>query len=138
MRELSITVLSEVINQTGEKNVIELYSMAQYEQKEESQYLIYEETELSGMEGTKTMLKYDGHILTIKRFGNVSSLLKIEPSAIHENSYKTPYGVFTMITEGHKIIWENSPLEIVAEYDLEIVGNEEKARFIIAIKENRG
>lgn len=137
MTEISIRVSSKITNSLGETEEITLYANSKAEIKDENRYLIYEESEITGMEGTRTVLKYDGTHLTIKRFGNVNSNLRISPGEIYENHYKTPYGVFTMITKGNLINWQELPLEIDIDYDLEIVGNDDKTRVVIEIRENQ-
>ncbi len=137
MIESLILVNSKITNSLGETEEMTLYAKAQSQVKEGVSYLIYDESEVTGMEGTKTMLRYDGKTLNIKRFGNVNSNLIIEPSEVHENHYKTPYGVFTMITKGNEIKWNENAIEIQIDYDLEIVGNDDKTRIIIEIRENQ-
>lgn len=137
MTETLILVNSKITNSHGETEEMTLYAKAQFQIKEGVRYLIYDESEVTGMEGTKTMLRYDGIDLNIKRFGSVNSNLKITPEVVHENHYKTPYGVFTMITKGNVIKWQENPMAIQIDYDLEIVGNDEQTRVIIEIKENR-
>ncbi|GAU77834.1 DUF1934 domain-containing protein [Fusibacter sp. 3D3] len=137
MNEILIKVSSKITNGLGETEEMTLYANAQAQIKEGSQYLIYEESEITGMEGTKTMLKYDGIHLSIKRFGNVSSNLRISLNETHENHYRTPYGVFTMITKGNLIRWQEVPLEIDIDYDLDILGNNDKTHISIEIRENQ-
>ncbi len=137
MTEISIKVSSQITNSLGETEELVLYANAQTQIKDENRYLIYEESEITGMEGTRTVLIYDKTHLTIKRFGNVNSNLKISPDETCENLYKTPYGVFTMMTKGHLIRWQERPLEIDIDYDLEIIGNDDKTRMIIEIRENQ-
>ena len=136
MNEISIRVRSTITNSRGETEEMTLFANAQIQVKEGNHYLMYDETEITGMEGTKTMLRYDGNQLMIKRFGNVSTNLKISLDDINENLYKTPYGVLTMITKGNLIKWQESPMEIDIDYDLEIVGNDDNTRIIIEIREN--
>lgn len=137
MTEILVRVNSKITNSLGETEEIILYANSKAQIKDENRYLIYEESEITGMEGTRTVLKYDGTHLTIKRFGTVNSNLRISPGEINENHYKTPYGVFTMITKGNLISWQEMPLEIDIDYDLEIVGNDDKTRIIIEIRENQ-
>ncbi|MBF4695496.1 YwiB family protein [Fusibacter ferrireducens] len=137
MTEISIKVSSKITNSRGETEEITLYANSKLQTKDGNRYLIYEESEITGMEGTRTALKYDGTHLTIKRFGTVNSNLRISPEATHENHYRTPYGIFTMITKGNLISWQDTPLEVDIDYDLEIVGNDDKTRVIIEIRENQ-
>ncbi len=136
MKDYSIILKSDIVNQKGEAESVSIYTSAQYELKRDIHYLLYDESELTGMEGTKTMLKYDGVSLLIKRFGTVNSELKINIGETAENFYKTPYGVFTMMTKGNAIQWGMSPLQIDIDYELEILGNGETNRICIHIEEN--
>ncbi len=52
----------------------------------------YQETELTGLEGTTTVLKIDGPRVTLLREGNINSQMVFEEGRRHLSMYETPYG----------------------------------------------
>lgn len=119
-----ITVFSHITDSTGEVNEMTLYTEATYKHEQKKAYLMYDETEISGLEKTKTLVSYDGKMVQIKRFGANSSLLKIEIDETHENLYQTPYGAFVMKTNGNSIHWNDEDgLAIDLNYQLDIEGD---------------
>ena len=124
---LQIKVHSHIVDGTGEVNEMTLYTQATYRHEHNKAFLMYDETEVSGMEGTKTLLSYDGKVLQIKRFGKMDSLLRIEVGETFENAYKTEYGLFLMKTTGKAIDWDDEMnLHIQFHYQLEIEGDQGK------------
>lgn len=133
---LHISVYSKIEALSGDVNEMTLYTEATYRHERNKAFLMYEETELSGMEGTKTLLTYDGVTLQIKRYGQTNSLLRIEKGIEFENNYQTPYGTFIMKTTGESILWEDSgQLSIELVYKLDI--NEDVSNVTIKIKAER-
>jgi uncharacterized beta-barrel protein YwiB (DUF1934 family) len=121
---IQVKVISQIIDSSGEKTDMTLYTPATYKHEHNKAFLMYEETEVSGMEGVKTLLSYDGKVLQIKRFGHLNSLLRVEVGETYENTYKTQYGLFLMKTTGKKIKWTDSGhLNIEFHYLLEIEGD---------------
>ncbi len=131
-----IKVISTIQTSQGEKETIELFTEADYQIKAGKAYLRYSESEVSGMEGTRTMLVYDGASIKIKRFGTVNSEILIAQDITHEVVYRTPYGVFLMTTQGHEIKWQDhAALDIVMRYQLVTEGNAEHSEIEIQISE---
>ena len=52
----------------------------------------YEESELTGMEGTTTVVRVEGPRVTLMREGKVNSLMVFEEGFRHLSMYETPYG----------------------------------------------
>ena len=128
-----ITVYSKIETVDGDVNEMTLYTEATYKHERNKAFLMYEETEVSGMEGTKTLLTYDGSMLQIKRYGQTNSLLRIEEDVEYENNYQTPYGTFIIKTIGESIVWDDSDrlaIELVYRLDL----NDEVSKVTIKIK----
>lgn len=133
---LHISVYSRIEALSGDVNEMTLYTEATYRHERNKAFLMYEETELSGMEGTKTLLTYDGVTLQIKRYGQTNNLLRIEKGVEFENTYQTPYGTFIMKTTGESILWDDSgQLSIEFVYRLDI--NEDVSNVTIKIDAER-
>ena len=80
----------------GEENFIELTTEGKLYEKEDTVYLVYEETEISGMDGCTTTVKLSRDKISMKRYGAASSEMVFEKGKRHVADYKTPYGVFDM------------------------------------------
>ena len=52
----------------------------------------YEESELTGLEGTTTVLRIEGGRVTLLREGSVNSQMVFEEGRRHLSMYETPYG----------------------------------------------
>lgn len=96
MRNVMIKIKGKQTNSEGEENVIELFTEGKLYTKNGSYYLVYDETEISGMEGSTTTLKIQGKKVSMKRFGNNSSNLIFEMGQRHKAEYMTAYGDMTL------------------------------------------
>ena len=59
---------------------------------DEGIFLTYEETELTGMEGTTTTFEVAGGRVTLTRSGTVNSQMIFEEGRQHTSLYETPFG----------------------------------------------
>jgi len=80
----------------GDVDSIELITEGKIYQKEDCKYLMYDETQLSGMEGCKTVLKIYEDTVEMEREGNAMSKLIFQMGKRHVSKYTTPYGDFRM------------------------------------------
>ena len=62
----------------------------------DSYTISYEETELTGLEGTTTVLHIDGPRVTLRREGTVNSQMIFEVGRRHLSMYETPYGALSV------------------------------------------
>ena len=103
--------------------------------------LSYEESELTGMEGTSSQLSFllsQPELVTMLRSGSVSTALVFEPNQRHFCIYKTPYMPFEVCVHTLKIdnrlMSENRTLDL--DYIIEIRGSQaERCRMHLEIKE---
>ena len=56
----------------------------------------YEESELTGLEGTTTRLHIDGGRVTLLREGSINSQMVFEEGRRHLSMYETPYGALSI------------------------------------------
>ncbi len=56
----------------------------------------YEESELTGLEGTTTVLRIEGGRVTLLREGSVNSQMVFEEGRRHLSMYETPYGALSV------------------------------------------
>ncbi len=92
MKNVMLKIKGKQTNIEGEENIIELITEGKFYTKNGSHYLVYDETEISGMEGSTTTLKIQGHKISMKRFGSNSSSLIFEEGKKHRTEYLTAYG----------------------------------------------
>lgn len=63
---------------------------------EDGMVLSYEETELTGMEGTTTTFEVKGSQVILTRTGTVNSQMVFEEGRQHTSLYETPFGELTV------------------------------------------
>ncbi len=80
----------------NDSSVVELYTEGKLCRKNGIYYIIYKESEVTGMEGTTTMLKMEDKIVTIIRKGKVNSRMVFEEGKKNVSYYDTTYGAFSM------------------------------------------
>ena len=101
---------------------IELVTEGKLEDAEGALRLSYQESELTGMEGTTTVFHVEPERVTLLRMGNVSSEMVFEEGRRHMSLYSTPYGsmeVGILARELRSTLDQNGgKLEI--NYDIEI------------------
>lgn len=92
MKEVMLKIKGTQKNVDGEESEIELITEGKFYLKNGTYYLVYDESEISGMEGSTTTLKIEDKKVSMKRFGSNSSTLIFERGIKHKSSYQTFYG----------------------------------------------
>ena len=101
--------------------------------------LSYEESELTGMEGTTTVFQVEPEKVTLLRLGSVQSEMVFEEGRRHMSLYSTPYGNMEIGVRARRL---NSTLELTGgrlEIDCDIEINHMLAGqslFRIDVREN--
>ena len=72
--------------------------------REGNLYLAYQESELTGMEGTTTTFAVEGPGVTRMRSGSVNSQMVFEEGKQHTSLYETPFGELTVDIQTSKLI----------------------------------
>jgi uncharacterized beta-barrel protein YwiB (DUF1934 family) len=91
MKDVIVTVIGTQQGPDGDQNTIELIANGHCRQKGEITYITYKE-ELSGLEGTTTLLKlYSDHV-TLVRMGRYEQKQEFIPGRKTYSRYVTPYG----------------------------------------------
>lgn len=120
-----LTIHSHIHMKGEDPEVVDLVTEGKYYTKDQAQYLIYEETDLSGMAGDRTTLKFKDHKIVMRRFGANTSELAFEKGVRFETAYHTPYGAFEMEVLAQKVDFQLDPLgngQVEIEYQLSIKG----------------
>lgn len=87
----------------GQEETIELISEGKYYKDGDVYIAEYEESELSGMEGTKTTLVVEKDSLNIIRRGTTISDLVFKKGSAHTAYYTTPYGTLEITVSTNKM-----------------------------------
>ena len=104
--------------------------------------LMYDESELSGMEGSVTSIGFDRDapdLVTMMRSGPVSTAMVFEEGKRHICVYDTPFSSFQIciraLTVENRLLTEGS---LILEYLIEIQGAQaERCRMTVQVTENK-
>lgn len=77
-------------------DVIELVTEGRLAREGGSYTLSYQESELTGLEGTLTTIQVDGDQVTLMRMGEFNSQLVFQEGRRHLSMYNTPYGTMAI------------------------------------------
>lgn len=77
-------------------DTMELVTKGRLSRVGESYTLSYQESELTGLEGTLTTIQVDGEQVTLMRVGEFNSQLVFQEGRRHLSMYNTPYGAMTI------------------------------------------
>lgn len=106
----------------NETEVVELVSPGTLHCKNNSYYILYKETALTGMENVATTIKVEGNLVSVIRSGNVSMRQVFEAGKVHSSVYQTPYGSMQMTVKPWNIEVDLTDQggSINLEYELEM------------------
>ncbi|EJT6503139.1 DUF1934 domain-containing protein [Clostridium perfringens] len=82
----------------GEKEKIEVVTVGEFSINGDEFIATYDETEISGMEGTKTTLKIKGDKVVLHREGTTSTKMEFQKDNTQLALYNTPYGMLELKT----------------------------------------
>ncbi|SHE97831.1 DUF1934 domain-containing protein [Desulforamulus putei] len=123
-KDVLVTVKGARRDQDNETEVIELVSPGTYYFKNNTYYIIYKETALTGMENATTTIKAEGNSVTILRNGSVSMRQVFEKGKLHRSVYQTGFSSMEMVVKPWNIEVDLTELggSIKLEYELELSG----------------
>lgn len=137
--KIMLKIKTRQIDSKGETDDMELTTEGKYYEKNNVIYIVYEESEISGMEGTTTTLKILKDCVIMKRFGKTNSELIFEKGKRCKTKYKTIYGDLSMETLTKSVDIKSSSnsrnMDININYDINISGLFQ-GKNIISIKVN--
>jgi len=104
MKKVMISIIGKQAAE-GDEDSIELVTEGEYEYTPDRSTLIYQESQLTGMEGTTTTFNIEPDVVTLVREGTVTSQMLFQKGKKHIFLYSTPYGANTMgITTRHLLV----------------------------------
>lgn len=98
-----IHVLSSVPDVKEKDDLIEVVTPGNFYKKDKHYYAVYEETEISGMEGTTTTLKIGENDFSLIRMGSTSTKMKFTLDKKNMSMYSTPYGTLEINIKTKKL-----------------------------------
>lgn len=141
-KQVVISVTGTQRDALGEENRIELVSTGDYVQKSGTGYIKYRETELSGLEGTTTVIKVRPDEVILLRMGKVEQKQVFRPGQRTQSVYTTPFGnldmaVVTGVLQFSQAAGAQDLPAIYIEYELEIAGDWQSANTLsITLRED--
>ncbi len=88
----------------SEPEIIELVTEGKLEDRGEAGILLsYQESEVTGLEGTRTTIQVEPRRVTLMRTGTVNSQMVFEEGRRHQSLYNTPYGALEIGLHTRKI-----------------------------------
>lgn len=140
MKDITIKIIGKQCFDDVEEDQMEFVTDGRLYEKNGFCYLIYDESEISGMEGFKTTLKFDDKSLKMKRISSegTGSELYFEEGKRFSSVYDTPMGPMEVEVLTRKVRnlmdREESKGKIDIEYDVSLGGVAEgKNKLIIDV-----
>ncbi|MDR0852558.1 MAG: DUF1934 domain-containing protein [Clostridiales Family XIII bacterium] len=103
MKDILLKIIGSQIsaNETNKdtSSDMEFITEGRFFKKGDSLYLVYDESELSGMEGCTTSLKITGNKIRMKRYGEdvgIETAIEFEKGKRFNGYYETPFGSVEM------------------------------------------
>lgn len=128
----------EIPDEQEPEGPIEMFSEGELYITDERVIIAYDESELTGMEGSHTQVRFERNqegLVTMMRSGNVSTILVFEKGKRHICTYQTPYMPFEICVftkEVKNTLFENGVIEL--DYIVEIRGAQaERTQFKIEV-----
>ncbi|MEG0377478.1 MAG: DUF1934 domain-containing protein [Eubacterium sp.] len=121
---LSITGI--VSDHRNEDKMVFSTEGAMYREHNDTPCLTYNESEVSGMEGTTTTVKVEGDKVSVIRLGAVNSIMEFEKGKRNVTLYSTPYGEIAMgiFTKVVNVDYNDmkDPVNVKVNYAIEVEG----------------
>ena len=99
MKDIMLKIIGKQVTPDSEEEQLEFVTEGKYYVKDDSVYLLYDESEFSGMEGCTTSLKITGDNIKMKRFGEsigFDTEIEFEKGKRFKGYYDTPFGSVEM------------------------------------------
>ena len=122
-------------------DVIELVTEGRLTRVGESYTLSYQESELTGLEGTLTTIQVDGEQVTLMRVGEFTSQMVFQEGRRHLSMYNTPYGAMAIGVNTRHLLADltdqggDIEIDYAIEIDHALAG---RNVFQIKVSENQG
>ncbi|MBN2851220.1 MAG: DUF1934 domain-containing protein [Clostridia bacterium] len=117
---------------------LEFVTEGKYYKKGNQYFITYNESEMTGMDGTTTTLKVSDQVVSLIRFGAVNSNFVFQEGKVNTSRYITEFGEFSVEIKANRVFVEMNDFGGVIEMDylLDLSdGNDTENKFYMTIKE---
>ena len=141
MKDVIISIKGTQSLGQGESDAIELVTEGKYSFRDGHGELSYMESELTGMQGTRTSFTFTPDEVILSREGTLTSKMIFREGTKNTFLYDTPFGSATMGLDTHRIHSTMGPrggdmeIDYVVDLDHAVVG---RNRFRINVREQGG
>mgnify|MGYP000894724705 CR=1 FL=1 len=124
-KSVIISVTGNQNTEHGDSNILELVTEGRYYKEDNAYYITYNESEVTGLEGTTTTIKIVDDIVTLMRVGSVNSQFVFQKGRRHISYYDTLQGAFTIgvFANSVDVKMDDNGGEISVDYQIEIDNN---------------
>jgi len=124
-KNVIISVIGNQTTEHGDSNALELVTEGKYYKEGNTYYVKYNESEVTGLEGTTTTIKIDNDVVTLMREGSVNSQFVFQKGRKHISYYDTAHGAFVIgiFANNVDIKMDDSGGEISIDYQIDIDNN---------------
>lgn len=132
MKDIMLRIVGRQIDRFDEvsEETMEFMTEGKAYKKGNATYLVYEESQVSGLEGVKTTLRIgDDGTVRMKRFGSgvmIDTVMEFHQGRRFRSLYDTPYGSFPMEILTNSVINDLEPENITGnlfiDYDISLKG----------------
>ena len=141
MKDVIISITGVQNYPQGSDDAVELVTEGKYSFRDGKGVLSYMESELTGMQGTKTSFTFTPDEVVLSREGTLTSRMVFREGTKNTFLYDTPFGSATMGLDTHRIHSTMGPrggdmeIDYVVDFDHAVVG---RNRFRINVREQGG
>lgn len=137
MKDIIIKITGKQVYDGMEEEHMEFVTEGKACQRNGAVYMVYDESEVSGISGCSTMLCLRGNSLRMKRIGSFNSELYFEKGQRFNGVYETPYGPMEVevLTKNVNNNFDREQLKglIAINYDISVQGAEGKNKIEINV-----
>lgn len=107
---------------SDEETNIETFNVAEYFEKNNSRYVIYEEVEEGTAASTKNIIKFKDNVMELTKKGVVNVHMVFEENKKNMSNYATPYGDILIGIDARKVSLseEENRIQMNVDYALEV------------------
>ena len=125
----------------ADPDTIELVTAGRLQKEGESYTLSYQESEVTGLEGTLTTIQVEGEQVTLMRMGEFNAQMVFQEGRRHLSMYNTPYGAMAIGVNTRHLLADLNDQggDIEIDYAIEIDhANAGRNVFQVKVKEANG
>ena len=139
MKDVIISIKGAQRPCLSEESSVEFITVGEYWNEGPDTVFSYMESEMTGMEGTRTTFRVSPRMVTLTREGNLNAQMVFEPGKKHLFLYETPYGATAMGVDTRRLFSGlgagGGEMEIDYTIDVDSVVVSENS-FVISVRES--